>query len=408
MSPSTEFRCPGENYTISRAIHLARLLQGYEGCRQCPSSGDTAGLSQRQIRQLAEVHSRPVPLSLFYDEGVRSPTLEGLSLAKARSIARAWADCLSATHSIDDPVQMVVGSDGRAATAALNAAVCEGARSSGATVIDAVPASAPCLANCIAETQADGGLLIGTPAGFASGVSIKFWNHSIAVSRGKLLTALESASSEVPSPTPMVRFGTLVRTSPETAYLDTLRPLYHALRPFRVVLGTTCRPIIGYLEALTQNVACTIVLRDRPLSRVAELIESHQAHFAMEIEDDGEVCRVWDEQAHEVPPEVLFAWIAGEIRPERVVLESTASPSLAENLAAAKIPAVSSDPLRQSMAEAMQSAAATLGGGPSGRIWYAGQTTSTADALQTLTIMFNLLSRSDRSLSYVLGTLRVP
>lgn len=63
------------------------------------------------------------------------------------------------------------------------------------------------------------------------------------------------------------------------------------------------------------------------------------------------------------------------------------------------------------MAEAMGRSAALLGGGPCGRVWYPlpcegwcdpGEPCAVADALATLTLLLEVLSRSDRPLSGVL------
>ena len=108
-----------------------------------------------------------------------------------------------------------------------------------------------------------------------------------------------------------------------------------------------------------------------------------------------------------MPAEKLFAWIATAIQADSVVVEATASAELFDVIKASKIRMVVSNPRRQAMAKTMQSSQAILGGGPSGRIWYAGspatdRKSTVADALQTLTVMLNLLSRSDRPLSAVL------
>ena len=179
------------------------------------------------------------------------------------------------------------------------------------------------------------------------------------------------------------------------------------MRPLRLVLGTTCRPIERYIDELTQNVACKIAKRDRPIARLSEQIESCQAHFAIEIDDDGESCLVWDERGQAVPAEKLFAWIANAIQADTVVVEATASTELFNVIKASNIRVVVSNPQRQAMAQAMQRSKAILGGGPSGRIWYGGSSNMdpkpiVADALQTLTVILNLLSRSDRPLSAVL------
>ena len=63
---TAEYRCPGETYGISRAVHLGRLAGFHPACRDCPRRDDAVGLSARQIRQLAEVGSRAKQPPLFH------------------------------------------------------------------------------------------------------------------------------------------------------------------------------------------------------------------------------------------------------------------------------------------------------------------------------------------------------
>ena len=88
---TAEYRCPGETYRISRAVHLGRLASFYPACRDCPRRDDTAGLSARQIRQLAEVGSRARQQPLFHAEGVGNVAINDLSPSLARRIAIEFA-----------------------------------------------------------------------------------------------------------------------------------------------------------------------------------------------------------------------------------------------------------------------------------------------------------------------------
>ena len=58
---------------------------------------------------------------------------------------------------------------------------------------------------------------------------------------------------------------------------------------------------------------------------------------------------------------------------------------------------------RQSLWQSMRRSGADLGADDQGRIWYAGGPTS-ADALQTLTLILTLLSRGDRPLSELIAS----
>jgi hypothetical protein len=104
----------------------------------------------------------------------------------------------------------------------------------------------------------------------------------------------------------------LRRVAAADNYLSDLRPAYHALRPLRFVLHSTCEPVLSYLEDLMQNVACRATAAD-PASRIGEQVAAAGAHFGIEITDDGQNARVFDERGAAVATERLLASLAGEI-----------------------------------------------------------------------------------------------
>ena len=53
------YHCPGEHYSISRAIHLARLASFYDKCRDCPHAHDDGGLLSAARRK--QLDARPQP-----------------------------------------------------------------------------------------------------------------------------------------------------------------------------------------------------------------------------------------------------------------------------------------------------------------------------------------------------------
>ena len=91
LPPTPEYRCPGQQHPISRAVHLGRLATFYPACRQCAHRDDTGTLSPRQVEQLQEVQSSSGPRSLFHDEGAGGVYLNDLTPAAVRQIAAAFA-----------------------------------------------------------------------------------------------------------------------------------------------------------------------------------------------------------------------------------------------------------------------------------------------------------------------------
>ena len=183
-------------------------------------------------------------------------------------------------------------------------------------------------------------------------------------------------------------------------------PLNTTPCPLRFVLDSNCIPWIGYLRELTRPVACRILLCRPPRDRLGSQVTEEKAHFGLHVDDDGEICRLVDERGLAVPPEHLSALLAvspsdasGETP---IVLEEGTSPSFVRRIESLGRRVVLSSPLRGEMARTMRQNGAILGGGPSGRLWHAGDGLPLPDALRTLTRLLTLLSRSDRPLSEIL------
>ena len=419
-----EYRCPGETYGISRAVHLGRLASFHPACRDCPRCDDAVGLSARQISQLAEVGSRARQPQLFHAEGVGHVAINDLGPHVARRIAVEFARRIegpAATKRNRQPT-VVVASDGRLATAAIVAAIVEGVRWTGCETIDIGPASAPCTASAIEHLAADGAVFVGNAHGAPHTVGLKFWAHGEPLSQGGLLdeiaASLPKNSGAAMIDRPTRAFGTLRRFAAADVYLNELRAAYHALRPLRFVLDCTAGPVVAYLKELTRNVACQIIspvgnalrgvpygigsspswntTEDRnategvPYSRdthskdvqsgLGEQVLAAQAHFGMQIGDDGENCRVVDQCGRSVKTEELSALIAGSFAG----------------------PVMQGEELRQQTFLRMRESRATIAADPAGRLWYAAGHAPLPDALRTLTLLLVLLSRNDLAFSAVL------
>ena len=175
--------------------------------------------------------------------------------------------------------------------------------------------------------------------------------------------------------------------------------------PCGLRLDTRCPPVLEYLQKLTAPVACRLL--PCRTGHVGEEVRAGRAHFGLSIEDDGEICRLWDEHGRPVPPETLLLLLARSLLAQQaggtVIVESGTSPALAGKITALGGRAVAADSAaRAAMAAAMRQHDALLGGGPSGRLWHAVGRLPLADALRTLTLLLVLLSRDDSPLSEVL------
>ncbi|MCH8923038.1 MAG: hypothetical protein IIA67_07815, partial [Planctomycetes bacterium] len=225
---------------------------------------------------------------------------------------------------------------------------------------------------------------------------------------------------------PVRRSGSLRRFRVEIPYLACLHKYFHALRPLRFVLDTSCRPLVRYLEELLQPVACQVILAGRcrdeviafrsgPRQAAGELAErflmpfsqrvvEEDAHFGIRIDDDGEMTRVTDERGRDVAAEDLLVLIAQHLLDEypagAVAVELATSSRVVEAISEAGGHAIKCGDTREAIDETMRASEALFGGGPSGRVWYR-EAVPSADALKTLTMLLSILSKSDAPLSQV-------
>ncbi len=423
INPAGEYRCPGTSYSISRAVHLGRLARFYPGCRTCPQAADTGTLSPRQVQRLAEVRPRGLLRRCFHDEGASGVYGNELTPVDARRMAAALGICLReperdgpsfGVSSGDDgrnlgqsPPLAVIAGDGRPLGANMVAMVGEGLRWAGCEVVDIGPATAACLLLAIHQLDAGGGILVGNASGLPQQVGLKFFAPGpCPVSRGPWLDAIEQLS-QADADRPTRRYAALRRVQAEASYLTSLSAYYHALRPLRWVLDTPCAPVWTCLQTLIATVACRVLPCPPGHDRLGQQVRDQQAHFGINIADDGESCRLLDEQGRAVPGESLLLLLASHLLAEQpqgiVVVEDGASPALAEKIATWGGQVVRSPAGRAEMAAAMRTHGAILGGGPTGRCWYPVAGAVLPDALRTLTLLLVLLSRDDRRLSEVLA-----
>lgn len=412
--PITEYVCPGESSAISRAVHLGRMSRFYPPCRGCRHRDDTGVLSRRQVERLVETRRRDERAPLFHAEGAAGVIANELDPAVARRLGVALGIALRGRreHTAESPVVVIAG-DGRPSAPELVAAAGEGLRWAGCELIDVGEASAACLAFSVDHLDADGGLLVGNPSGLPHTAGLTFWGKSASpLSAGGALDGLQ-AIFEARVDRPTRRFGSIRRFSAESPYLAGFAEHYHALRPLRLVVASHSAAVFRYLEKLTAAVACRVErcrargTASRCSSQAALQVRESKAHFAAVVDDDGQRCRLLDEQGRPVADQRLLLLLAGYLldsRPEgAIVLEQDAPPRLAAEITRRGGRVAPAGASRAEMHAAMQCGEAILGGGPSGRIWYRSVTGhASADALWTLTFLVELLSRSDRPLSEVL------
>ena len=395
------YRCPGEQKSISRAVHLGRLARFYAACRECPHREETGSLSPRLVKRLAETERGRRARPLWDGAAFWGVYLNDLTPATARQLAVAMGLHLLAHRPQDQAPVVLVAGDGRSLAPELLAAASDGLRWPGCNVVDAGASSGPCLAFAVHHLEADGGLLVGNPGDRPETVGLRCWMpgpeplaSTIAES---IVGQLDSAHDR-----PTRKSGSARGFQAEVPYLSALGRYYHALRPLRLVVSTSCPPVRRYLEKLTSTVDCEVLPCPAP-ARLPEQIVERSAHLGAGLADDGQRLHLWDECGRPVPAEdcleILTAYLLAEQPDGVVVLEEETSAAIVESIRrlGARVVLSGSQPAR--MYAACRGHRAIFGGGPRGAFWPALDGHAAPDGLLTLTLLLGLLSRDDRPLS---------
>ncbi len=331
MSAETLYQCPGEAHSIERSVHLARLANFYAACNTCPHRADTAMLSPKRARMLDSIAAQSGPLSsLFHAEGIRGVYLNELDANTVRRAATAFGEALLNSPSpltgegrpavsapnggegrLAEDVAVVLAHDGRPWTAELSAAAATGLRRAGCRVIDIGAATAPLLIHSQLRLSAAGAMLLGNSSGHARRIDVTMW------SRGGLPCMadgeLDAIRQRFDSPAlPRQRpFGAVERATFEVEYLAELKGYYHALRPLRVVVECGSAPLLDYLRRLTESVAIEILPSPASACLGAHVVAAG-AHFGAHIADDVRRLSLFDQRGAAVPLEPIFLLFARE------------------------------------------------------------------------------------------------
>lgn len=403
------FQCPGEPGTIGRAVHLARLTDGYPACRHCRYRDDVEGLSDRLKQRLPSAQASGKPADFVCNEGLLGNLHEGFDPIMVGRFAAGFGLFLREEREATTAYPTVVfAGDGRPVTQRHYAKVIEQLRWAGCDVVDLGSLPCPALSWAIGELVADGGLYLGNPAGDPHKAGVRFYRDA-----GTPLTehtALEAISDWAESePCRPVRVaGTASRPESLPAYESRFTDSYHGLRPLRFLLHTTCPPVGACLVRLLRETACKMVLRESETCLPHEQLSESGGHFAASIDDDGRRCHLWDERGTPVPFERLMQLIAKivcgtEPSDRRIVVDQRLLVSLRPRFQQAGLTLHGCGRLSSELFGAMVSEEAALGADQHGRLWYRESNGRViADALGTLTLVLGKLSDGDRSLSEVL------
>jgi phosphomannomutase len=436
------FRCPGDTYWIDRATHLARLAAGYAPCRACTSRFETGGLLPIALRQpnvqteeagagpaAAEQTRAEAADSHWSAEGLAGAAVNEIDVRVVTQFALAIGTVLAQDFGAGGRARVAVAGDGRWLTAPLVAAASQGCRRAGCRVTEISLATAGSLAMAVAKHQLDGGILIGNALSAPETVSLKCWGpDGRPWSVGGGLDLVRRALTDEAIRTSR-RYGGLERDDPTAEYRQKVAELFHGLRPLRWVLESSSRPLVEHLRHLLARSACEIVSpgapaaeeqtlgkrrragkttkavspRSRRIDRLRQQIARTKADFGLWIDGDGDTLLLVDEQGRRIGPERLLwaIWRRAATAGQTVVLtrDCLSGRQLFESAGARVIEV---DATREAIDAAMRDTGAAAAAGPGGRLWLAGQS-STSDALVVVGWLLQLLSGQDRPISEMLA-----
>lgn len=431
-----QYVCPGEDYSISRAVHLSRLAAFYPKCRDCPHRHDTSQLTLQTVEKIEASVQRVERSTLFTDYGVRGIYLNELTATKAGEIAGAFAsllwDSLPLTlKSADSPPglrmtkrlgpRVVIGHDDRPSSPDIVTGIAKTLRRMGCQVIDVGLITRPCFWFAVDHLQASAGIQVTGSGCNPAWTGLDFVAEgALPIERDHLLAEI-AQRYEVGYQRPLRQSAGQRTFHAAALYEAGLWKHFHALRPLKVCVGCSNRPVRDLIGRLFQRLACRLIpvsipVRARNLFdptdsdnlRMQQAVQQEAAHFGLLVDDDGQTCVVWDERGEPVPARQLTLLLAetilAEARHSHIVLETEAAAELLRSIERRDGLCALAEATPCSVSQAMRETNAVFGGGDSGRFWFR-ESIPTCDAVLTLAKLLQALSRSDAEMSAVIAAL---
>ncbi|MEX2288597.1 MAG: hypothetical protein WD648_15980 [Planctomycetaceae bacterium] len=454
--------CPGETHPIARAVHLARLAAFFPACRDCPFRGDTAQLAKQTVERLQSTQKRVERKSLVTADGIRGRYLNEINRKKAEDFAAALArnlwrqsplvghlDAGKRRNRRNGPA-VVVGHDERTSSPDIVTGVVSALRRMGCTVTDISLCTEPCFRFTVDHLKAAAGVYVTGAGHDPSWTGLDFVTAgAIPVSScgdfGEVGRGLDrSSASTLPQPLPgreggsnenILTLEALARGVHQPhgrptrqagshrlfqaaiPYEASLLKHFHALRPLRVALGCSSRPVRETVARLFGGLPCLIVpveIPDRARSvvepsdadvrRVATSVQENTADLGVLIDHDGSRCAFLDEEGALVSPATITTLIAELVLAEHpgstIIVETSALDALRPAIEERGGKCLDAGRTQAELATTMRAEQAVFGGCTSGQYWF-GEAFPSSDAILTLARVLEALSRTDAPFSRV-------
>lgn len=418
------YQCPDEPGEISHAVHLARLAAGYGRCEQCPHRGTDKSWDQ----PLGTVARTSTPSLQRMPAGIRGVYLNQLGRQQAIPWAAALADMLwnefppvffpaGQERNDIEPTScsaplVVVGYDERPAAPDVLAGAVMGLTRMSCQVVEIGLSTEPCLRFAVQHLNADAGLLITGAGGDVSRIGLdvicrnglppetSFLDHWCEQQQASHSRRSRSASQPR-------------ACSPLADYETQLWRHFHALRPLHVVCGAVSQQVLTRLERILARLPgklTTIKLPIRPrnlshpedvdVQRVGQRVQQDGAQLGVVVDEDGAGCAFLDERGRLAPDlrwqRLVVDHLLQEEPTGKIVLGTSAWDELSPRVTANHgVPLLVAEQDRAARLLAERALAAI---GSDHRLWLRGETL-VCDAITTLAVMMQVLSRSDAEFS---------
>jgi len=439
------FQCPGEDYPISKAIHLSRLAAFYPKCRDCAHRGETGNLSPQTVKRLQQTQQQRVTShDLFTDEGVRGVYLNEINRTRAAHIAGAFSNVLweslplkglapqpSVAHALKTPLQsrelssseksrgpsVVIGFDERPSSPDIITGVASALRRNGCRVIDLGLTVPAIMSYATTHLQAHGAIMVtGSQCG-PSYTGLEFLQkNSEPVSTGHGLQKIQEITRN--------GFGRASRQPgsqrtfhPMESYRAQFSKHFHALRPLKISIACSLRLVRETLNSLFEKLPCQLNWLEIPnqkrdllnpldsdVLKMSRHLQTGENDLGILIDDDSRCCAFFDETGMLLPQHLISQFLMQALAVEHssqvFVLEQECQEQLSDIPSGWNVhqhDGTLADGYFQ-----MQKRQAVYAGSLSGYHWFR-ETVPTCDAILTLAHVLAALSFSDAPFSEVLS-----
>ncbi len=438
----TSYTCPGELYSIPHSIHVARMAAFYSKCRDCEHRFEAGHVPPRAGGPPPEIVQRATRTSLLTDEAVRGVYLNELDRNRALLWGEAFAASLwerqpmVARHVATDDAQIVaesasghernspsgpvvgVGFDERPSSPDIVTGVVLGLRRMGCPVVDLGQTSLSVIGFHLQSRDASAGLYVTGAGCNPSWTGFDFLDRGATPFSFAALSKMErDVQTGVGRQTRKI--GGHHPVQELASYEASLAVHFHALRPLRVVCGSSTRLLPRILDRLFARLPCELTHvalptrkrnlfdpRDVDLQRVARSVVDGRHHLGLVIDEDGQhVAFVTDAGRLVSTREVarlLIEIAQRENHQARFVVASSLMGGVTQWLSGRDATAIDGGETTASLVRLLVESDAVLAVTSDGRVWFRDDGIA-CDAILVLANILQALSLSDASFAEVVA-----